>query len=563
MDTTGNNQLGRSLGLLVILLAAITWLPWLSLPLFNTKGEPREAIVAVSMLRSGNWILPLSMGADIPYKPPMLAWLIALFSLPAGHVTEFTSRLPSALAAIFLIWATYSFVRRHDGRRVVAALTSLLLMTSFEVWRAASACRVDMVLTAAIVGSIYALYDWLARGMRGIPWAAVPLLTVAVLTKGPVGFIIPPLCVWLYNWCRPHDTRRQWRLTWVLAVTVVLSSLLPALWYVLAARQGGDTFLDLVYEENIGRATGTMSYESHVNGPLYNPMTLAAGMLPYTIAMLLCCFAVRWRGIGRRFIAWWKTPGRAEVRVFALVSALAVILFYTIPSSKRSVYILPMYPFVAYGVTLAILWLAGRARRLALSFAVAMGCVAAIIGLTGMIGPFVPEKFLKGLPLVHEWLCHPSAVIMAIVCFGVALFLLINARRLHGRSILAASIAGVCVSLWTLSSGILPGVLNAKSDLPAARAAEAVTLPDEHIYQFVGGPLLRFYTVNFYLSDRVRIFDSPGMPSHGVLLISVKDLDAWRELYGGEYDLSEPLWKSERKSCDTKSPILLIPFFHR
>lgn len=563
MDTVTNNRLGRSLGLLVILMAAITWLPWLSLPLFNTKGEPREAIVAVSMLQSGNWVLPVSMGADIPYKPPMLAWLIALFSLPAGHVTEFTSRLPSALAAIFLVWSTYSFFRRHDGRSVVAALASLLLMTSFEVWRAASACRVDMVLTAAIVGSIYALYDWLARGMRGIPWAAVPLLTVAVLTKGPVGFIIPPLCLWLYNWCRPRVIRRQWRLTWLLALTVLLSSLLPALWYVLAARQGGDAFLDLVYEENIGRATGTMSYESHVNGPFYNLMTLASGMLPYTLAILLCCFAVKWRGIGRRFIAWWKTPGRGEVRVFSLVSALTVILFYTIPSSKRSVYILPMYPFVAYGVTLAILWLAARSRRLAVSFAVAMGCVAAIVGIVGMFGPFVPDKFLKALPLVHEWLCHPAAVVMAILCFGGALVLFMNVGKLHGRSILAASIAGVCVSLWTLSSGILPGVLNAKSDLPAARAAEAVTLPGEHIYQFVDGPLLRFYTVNFYLSDRVRLFGTPGMPSHGVLLVSEKDLDAWKQNFGRDYDLSEPLWKSGRKSCDTKSPVLLIPFFRR
>lgn len=37
---------------------------------FNTKGEPREAIVALSMLMSGDWVLPVSFGSDIPYKPP-------------------------------------------------------------------------------------------------------------------------------------------------------------------------------------------------------------------------------------------------------------------------------------------------------------------------------------------------------------------------------------------------------------------------------------------------------------------------------------------------------------
>lgn len=85
--------------LLIFILILLTFLPWLGLSPFNTKGEPREAIVAVSMLQSGNWVLPVSFGAEIPYKPPFLAWCIALFSLPTGEVSEFTSRLPSALAA--------------------------------------------------------------------------------------------------------------------------------------------------------------------------------------------------------------------------------------------------------------------------------------------------------------------------------------------------------------------------------------------------------------------------------------------------------------------------------
>nr|MDE6415944.1 dolichyl-phosphate-mannose--protein mannosyltransferase [Duncaniella sp.] len=55
-----------------LLFAAIlfTFLPWLGDTLFNTKGEPREAIVALSMINSGDYILPTSCGGDIPYKPP-------------------------------------------------------------------------------------------------------------------------------------------------------------------------------------------------------------------------------------------------------------------------------------------------------------------------------------------------------------------------------------------------------------------------------------------------------------------------------------------------------------
>lgn len=83
--------------LIVILEAAILLLPFLGMALFHSKGEPREAIVAVSMLQTGDWILPVSNGDVIPYKPPLLAWCIALLAkLLGGEVTEYISRMPSS-----------------------------------------------------------------------------------------------------------------------------------------------------------------------------------------------------------------------------------------------------------------------------------------------------------------------------------------------------------------------------------------------------------------------------------------------------------------------------------
>lgn len=107
--------LRRHSTLIVLILLSLTFLPWLGMSLFNTKGEPREAIVAVSMLQSGNWILPESFGGDIPYKPPFLAWCIAVISLITGGVTEFSSRLPSAIAVIAMGVATYKFFKRHSA----------------------------------------------------------------------------------------------------------------------------------------------------------------------------------------------------------------------------------------------------------------------------------------------------------------------------------------------------------------------------------------------------------------------------------------------------------------
>ena len=70
--------------LILVLISIFTLLPYIGIINFHTKGEPREAIVAVSMLNHQNWILPVNNGGDIAYKPPLFHWAIALFSSPEG-----------------------------------------------------------------------------------------------------------------------------------------------------------------------------------------------------------------------------------------------------------------------------------------------------------------------------------------------------------------------------------------------------------------------------------------------------------------------------------------------
>ena len=83
--------------LFVAVVVLLTVLPFIGLNEFHTKGEPREAVVSLSMLLQDNWILPVNNGGDIPYKPPFFHWCIAVVSMIFGGVSEFTSRIPSSL----------------------------------------------------------------------------------------------------------------------------------------------------------------------------------------------------------------------------------------------------------------------------------------------------------------------------------------------------------------------------------------------------------------------------------------------------------------------------------
>ena len=120
----------------IALLSTLVIIPFLGETIFYSKGEPREAIVAYSMLESGNWILPLNYGTDIAYKPPFLYWSIAAISAIFGGVSEFSSRLPSAIAFLAMQFVFFGFVARYKDTKT-AVITSLLLLTSFEVHRAA------------------------------------------------------------------------------------------------------------------------------------------------------------------------------------------------------------------------------------------------------------------------------------------------------------------------------------------------------------------------------------------------------------------------------------------
>lgn len=96
----------RRIGWVVLVLATMLTLPFIGMGHFYTRGEPREALVAMAMLDQGNFILPFFQG-EFAFKPPMLHWLVALFSMPQGYVSEMTARLPSALAYIAMCYGFF------------------------------------------------------------------------------------------------------------------------------------------------------------------------------------------------------------------------------------------------------------------------------------------------------------------------------------------------------------------------------------------------------------------------------------------------------------------------
>ena len=560
--------------LAVVAIAAVALLPWLGLTEFYTKGEPREAVVALSMINDGNWILPINNGGDIPYKPPFFHFCIAIISMLGGGVTELTSRLPSALSLIAMLAAVCAFYSRRSGT-MVAFVASMLCLTSFEVHRAGMACRVDMMLSAFTVGALLLLYRWHERGCRGVPVWAVLCMSGAVLTKGPVGMVVPCFAMGVYMLLRGA---KLWATAWRLALLGMLSLIIPACWYVAAYAQGGQRFLDLVIEENFGRMTGTMSYGSHEHSAPYNLYTLVVGWLPWTLVALFALFALPWhtyidkvkqstctrepKGTLLIRVKVRLTDILARIRradatnVFTWTAFVCVLLFYCIPSSKRSVYLLPCYPFIAVLLAQMVCWLAQSGRRRPL---MVYACVMAVIGVV-LTATFValrlgavPDSIFHGkhaaqnIVMLHALSqSHLGFVPMLLALLpgtvGVAT-LAVFASKLPfsscSKRLIGAAVVNVLAIFFALDGCLQPAVLNTKSLRPMAEIIDR-QFGGEPLYSYISTPMMHFFGANFYLNNRIGLFEDQTQscaddavvvkvptPQRGVLIIPQADCEAF------------------------------------
>ena len=540
--------------------------------LFNTRGEPREAVVALSMLEKGNWILPVNNGVDMAYKPPLFHWCIALASTVIGQVTEYTSRMPSALALTVMVLAGYAFYAKRRGREV-AFVMALLTLTNFEVHRAGTNCRVDMLLSALMVLALYQLYRWGEKRMQGVPWTGILCLSGAFLTKGPVGMVLPCLVVAVFLWIRGVSF---WKIFVRFLGVALASCVLPFVWYVAAWRQGGDEFLQLVLEENVLRFLGKMSYESHENPAWYNVMTVVAGYVPYTLLALISLFCLKYKKIRTNPSQWWPRfreyiRGMDDARLFSLLSIAIIFVFYCIPKSKRSVYLLPIYPFIAYFLAEYILYLI-RVRPVAVKIFAGVMATLSMLLLAVFVAlrlGVVPETIFSGrhaaeniafmraletVPLdVASTLVVGLMVLVSVACFSML-------RRTDFRQGHYMAIAVVFTVFLSLDGLFTPTVLNVKSDKPVAdRIAEIV--PEGPIYSYhqnqVEGNPMRQFTVNFYLGDRVVPFDA-YIPTEGYLVASSEEAEIF-VAKNTDYQLNE-VFDSGHRSCDDRKVLHLYQF---
>src|SRR3954452_19654702 len=115
----------------VILCWAAIYLPGLGS--LEIKGEEgRRILPAVTMLETGNYLVPQVGGEPYFRKPPLVNWLVAASFKMTGVRNEWTARLPSALCVLAVAVAFLTVGARALGPNG-SAFAALMWLANFGI----------------------------------------------------------------------------------------------------------------------------------------------------------------------------------------------------------------------------------------------------------------------------------------------------------------------------------------------------------------------------------------------------------------------------------------------
>jgi 4-amino-4-deoxy-L-arabinose transferase-like glycosyltransferase len=286
-------------------------------------------------------------------------------------VNEWAVRIPSALAAMGVIALAFYTVQWYFAKKdeleqvtnlprryFTAAIAAALMALNAEmiVWGRAGVS--DMLLNGCIGSTLLCFFLGYAQNNSPIvtanwrlpnKWylASYVLIAGAILTKGPVGIVLPGIIMIAFA----LYVGKFWEL-WremrpILGMGIVLVISLP--WYVLVTWRNGWNFINAFFiYHNIDRFTEVVNGHS---APWYFYfLVVLLGFAPYSV--YIPAALVRVNLLQRS--QWLKQERSQQLGLFVCLWFLGVFGFFTISVTKLPSYVLPLMPAAA--ILVALFW---------------------------------------------------------------------------------------------------------------------------------------------------------------------------------------------------------------
>ena len=148
------------------------------------------------MVETGDYIVPHLDYVRYFEKPPLLYWATAL-SFRVFGLSEWSARLPNALAALLTVLLLYAGVARWFTAET-ALLSAIILISSFGFFTMARILTIDMFLSSALFLSLIFLYDFYRQKKPKFMYLFYACLALATLAKGPVAPVLVGLSLLIF-----------------------------------------------------------------------------------------------------------------------------------------------------------------------------------------------------------------------------------------------------------------------------------------------------------------------------------------------------------------------------
>ncbi|MFA5038342.1 MAG: glycosyltransferase family 39 protein [Candidatus Omnitrophota bacterium] len=368
---------------------------------------------AREMMQKDSWMTPYLFGEPQFEKPIMTYWLLRL-AFEAGGANPFSARFfPAFFAAIGIVAIYYlGLVGFKDERK--ALVSSVVMMSSGFYMGLARTVFTDMIFTVFILLSLLCFYwGYSLEKRRQAGWVLFFVFSaLAVLTKGPLGLLIPLAVIAVFL-----GIRKEWRFLkgWGFVLGLAVFCLLALPWYLFMTKTYGTTFTHEFFYNDHWRRVVEAEHPGADSWYFY-PLGAIGSLFPWSVFLVLGFAAL----LRRRMF-------REPFYLFLLLWVAAVFVIFQSAHSKLVSYIFPFFPALAL---VAGGWMAdeektGHSRALRPAF-MATGIFCLSLPVVSMAAPFVFQAYVT----------HPAPVFIfaGFLVVYLAVFFVLTYRRIFKAS---------------------------------------------------------------------------------------------------------------------------------
>ena len=294
--------------------------------LITDNVEANYALTAKEMVLSNDWLSPQIYGHYWFDKPIFFYWLTALGFKIFGF-TEFGARFfPALLGLGGLALAAYGGKRLYNER--TGWLSGFVLLTSLEFFLISKSIITDAALFLFFSATLLFFYLGYRDGLARDWYLMYASSALAVLTKGPIGVLLPGLVIIIFLlWKQDWQIIKRCKLFTGLSLFLLLA--MP--WYIAMYQLHGENFINMFFGvHNYLRAT--VSEHPRDNVIYYYTLVNLLALFPWS-------FLLPW-------VLWKKhREGKwhlADRELFLIIWSVTIFVFFQCMATKYITYTYPL-----------------------------------------------------------------------------------------------------------------------------------------------------------------------------------------------------------------------------